>query len=69
VTYNPSSWPFFIMKPVVIQKGDLVLISHNRFILFLGKFHTRWMGPFTVKKIYTNGSVQLEEIDYDELET
>jgi hypothetical protein len=42
------------MKPVVIKEGDLVLMYDNRYMLFLGKFHTRWVGPFTVKKIYPN---------------
>ena len=57
------------MKPVVIKEGDLVLMFDSRYMLFPGKFHTRWIGPFTAKKIYPNGSVQLEDMDGDELET
>jgi hypothetical protein len=57
------------MKPVVIEEGNLVLMFDNRYTLFPGKFHTRWVGPFTAKKIYHNGLVQLEDMDGDELET
>jgi hypothetical protein len=57
------------MKPVVIKEGGLLLMFDNRYMLFPGKFQTRWVGPFTVKKIYSNGSVQFEDMDGGELET
>ena len=45
-----------------IEKGGLVLLYDNRHKEFLGKLHTRWMGPYKVTQIYSNGSLQLEDL-------
>ena len=29
---------------------------------FPGKLHTRWMGPYKKTQIYSNGSLQLEDL-------
>ena len=44
-----------------IEKGGLVLYD-NRHKEFSGKLHTRWMGPYKVTQIYSNGSLQLEDL-------
>ena len=45
-----------------IEEGGLVLLYDNRHKEFPGKLHTRWMGPYKVTKIYSNGSFQLENL-------
>ena len=45
-----------------IKEGGLVLLYDNRHKQFLGKLHTRWMGPYRVTTVYPNGSLQLEDI-------
>lgn len=36
------------LKPVLINSGDLVLMFDSRYLLFPGKLHTHWMGPYRV---------------------
>lgn len=43
-----------------IRAGRLVLFYDN--MEFLGKLYTRWMGPYRVKTIYSNCSLQLEDL-------
>ena len=45
-----------------IEKGGLVLLYFNRHKEFPGKLHTRWMGPYKVTQIYSNGSRHLEDL-------
>jgi hypothetical protein len=46
-----------------ISVGGLVLLYDNRYRIFPGKLHTRWMGPYRVKCIFPNGSIQLADLD------
>ena len=39
-----------------------MLLYDNRHKEFPGKLHTRWMGPYKVTQIYSNGSLQLEDL-------
>lgn len=57
------------MKPVKIMEGDWVLMYDSRYKKFKGKLHTRWLGPFKVKTIYENGSLELLTIQNEPLET
>ena len=45
-----------------IMKGGLVLLYDNRHKQFPSKLHTRWMEPYRVTTVYTNGSLQLEDL-------
>ena len=45
-----------------ITPGGLVLLYANRHKQFLGKLHTRWMGPYRVTEVYPNGSLNLEDL-------
>ena len=45
-----------------IEKGGLVLLYNNRHKEFPGKLYTRWMRPYKVTQIYSNGSLQLEDL-------
>ena len=45
-----------------IEEGGLVLLYDNRHKEFLGKLRMRWMGPYKVTKIYSNESLQLEDL-------
>lgn len=43
-----------------LEEGGPVVDSRNK--NFSCKLHTRWMGPFRVDKIYSNGSLQLLDL-------
>jgi len=46
-----------------IRKGGLVLLYDSRHQNFPGKLHTRWMGPYRVTETFSNGSLQLEDLE------
>ena len=52
-----------------LQKDGLVLLYDNRRTKFPGKLHTRWMGPYRVVELFENGSLQLEDLQSNWLET
>jgi hypothetical protein len=52
-----------------IQEQGLVLLYDNRHKEFPGKLHTRWMGPYQVCQIFPNGSLQLQNLQGQWLET
>ena len=52
-----------------IREGGLVLLYDNRHKDFPGKLHTRWMGPFRVNEVFPNGSLQLENLQGQWLDT
>ena len=52
-----------------IEEGGMVLLYDNRHQKFPGKLHTRWMGPYRVAQIFQNGSLQLEDLQGNWLET
>ncbi|XP_010559012.1 PREDICTED: uncharacterized protein LOC104827533 [Tarenaya hassleriana] len=43
----------------VFRDGDQVFLFNSRFKLFPGKLKSRWSGPFTIKKVYSHGAVEL----------
>ena len=53
------------------KEGDLVLLFDSRYQHFKGKgkLHTRWLGPYIVKKMFDNGSVQLTTLNGEEFPT
>ena len=52
-----------------IQIGGMVLLYDNRHEEYMGKLHTRWMGPYKVTYIFQNGSLQLEDLHGNWLDT
>jgi hypothetical protein len=52
-----------------IRTGCMVLLYDNRYEDFPGKLHTRWMGPFRVTEVFQNGSLQLEDLQGNWLDT
>src|SRR5450759_4855007 len=52
-----------------IQTGGLVLLYDNQHKDFPGKLHTRWMGPYRVTEVLQNGSLQLEDLQGNWLDT
>jgi hypothetical protein len=52
-----------------IREQGLVLLYDNRHKEFPGKLHTRWMGPYRVCQIFPNGSLQLENLQGQWLDT
>jgi len=52
-----------------IKQDGLVLLYDNRHKDFPGKLHTRWMGPFRVVHVFENGSLQLQDLKGQWLDT
>jgi hypothetical protein len=52
-----------------IREQGLVLFYDNRHKEFPGKLHTRWMDPYRVCQIFPNGSLQLENLQGQWLDT
>jgi hypothetical protein len=52
-----------------IREQGLVLLYDNRHKEFQGKLHTRWMGPYRICQIFPNGSLQLENLQGQWLDT
>jgi hypothetical protein len=52
-----------------IREQGLVLLYDNRHKEFPGKLQTRWMGPYQVCQIFPNGSLQLENLQGQWLDT
>lgn len=47
------------IKPKEFFEGDSVLLYNSRLKLFPGKLKSRWLGPFTITKVYPYGAVEL----------
>lgn len=45
--------------PKTFNVGDKVLLYNSRLRIFPGKLMSRWLGPFTVKAVYSYGSVDI----------
>ena len=41
------------------QEGQRVLMYDTRLHIFLGKLKSRWIGPFIIHRVYSNGVVEL----------
>ncbi|XP_049394674.1 uncharacterized protein LOC125858960 [Solanum stenotomum] len=41
--------------------GDWVLLYNSRLRLFLGKFKSKWSGPFRVIRVFINGAIEVED--------
>ena len=41
-----KAWHDRHIKSKTLQIGDLILLYDNKFIKFLGKFQTHWLGPY-----------------------
>ncbi|CAH9102258.1 unnamed protein product [Cuscuta epithymum] len=44
-------------------EGEKVLLYNSRLRLFPGKLKSRWTGPYTVRRVYPYGSVEIEHND------
>ncbi|XP_021750654.1 uncharacterized protein LOC110716341 [Chenopodium quinoa] len=43
------------------KEGDKVLLFNSRLKLFPGKLKSRWSGPFTVKKVFPYGAIEISK--------
>ncbi|XP_017228611.1 uncharacterized protein LOC108203918 [Daucus carota subsp. sativus] len=46
--------------------GQQVLLYNSRLRLFPGKLKSRWSGPFTVKKVFPHGAIEIYETTPEE---
>ncbi|WKA10616.1 hypothetical protein VitviT2T_028181 [Vitis vinifera] len=66
-TYNNSNiakqrlkrWHDQLVSRKEFQKGQRVLLYDSRLHIFSEKLKSRWIGPFTIQQVYSNGVVEL----------
>ncbi|XP_042016328.1 uncharacterized protein LOC121764359 [Salvia splendens] len=46
-----------------LHKGDAVLLFNHKLRLFPGKLKSKWSGPFTIKEVMSNGTMELKGPD------
>nr|GEU83469.1 reverse transcriptase domain-containing protein [Tanacetum cinerariifolium] len=51
------------IKNHIFNVGDRVLLFNSYLKIFLGKLKTRWLGPFTITKVFPYGTVELSQPD------
>ncbi|GJS94039.1 reverse transcriptase domain-containing protein [Tanacetum coccineum] len=51
------------IKNRIFNVGDRVLLFNSRLKIFSGKLKTRWLGPFTITKIFPYGTIELSQPD------
>ena len=54
-----KKWHDQLIARKIFKQGDQVLLYDSKLYLFLGKLKSRWIGSFTIHKVYLNGSVDL----------
>ncbi|OAE18853.1 hypothetical protein AXG93_1647s1020 [Marchantia polymorpha subsp. ruderalis] len=50
------------IRPVTLKQSDLALMYDSRNARFPEKLHLRWMGPYKMTEVFANGSVELEDL-------
>nr|GEZ42183.1 reverse transcriptase domain-containing protein [Tanacetum cinerariifolium] len=51
------------IKNRIFSVGDRVLLFNSRLKIFSGKLKTHWSGPFTITKVFPNGTIELSQPD------
>ncbi|GKD61717.1 reverse transcriptase domain-containing protein [Tanacetum coccineum] len=51
------------IKNHIFNVGDRFLLFNSRLKIFLGKLKTRWLGPFTITKVFPYGTIELSQPD------
>ena len=64
-----KSWLDRYIKSKSFQTGDLVLLYDSKFVKFLGKFKTHWLGPYQIQQVIEGGVVQLNKLNGELLPT
>ena len=52
-------WHDQLISHKQFQKGKRVLLYDSRLHIFIGKLKSRWIGPFIIHQVYSNGVVEL----------
>ena len=52
-------WHDQLVSRKEFQKGQKVLLYDSKLHIFSGKLKSRWIGPFTIQQMYSNGIVEL----------
>lgn len=50
-------------KKMALQTSMMVMVQDARKLDFPGKFDALWLGPYIVKKVFPNNSIQLETLN------
>ncbi|RVW95767.1 hypothetical protein CK203_025680 [Vitis vinifera] len=54
-----KKWHDQLVFPQRFSKGQRVLLYDSKLHIFLGKLKSRWIGPFTIHQVHSNGVVEL----------
>ena len=64
-----KSWHDRHIKIKTLQIEDLVLLYDSKFIKFIGKFKTHWLGPYQIQQVIEGGVIQLSKLNGELLPT
>ena len=56
-------------KKRALRPGMMVMIQDARKLEFPGKFHAVWLGPYVVREVFPNNSLQLETLNGESFST
>ena len=59
VKQRSKRWHDQLISRKQFQKGQRALLYDSKLHIFLGKLKSRWLGPFTIQEVYSNGVVEL----------
>ncbi|RVW31550.1 hypothetical protein CK203_087918 [Vitis vinifera] len=54
-----KKWHDQLISNKEFQEGQRVLLYDTRLHIFPGKLKSRWIGPFIIHRVYSNGVVEL----------
>ena len=54
-----KKWHDQLISHKDFQKGQRVMLYDSKLHIFPGKLKSRWMGPFTIHQVHSNGVVEL----------
>ena len=59
VKHRLKMWHDQLVSRKEFQKGQRVLLYESKLHIFPRKLKSRWIGPFTIQEVYSNGVVEL----------
>ncbi|CAN6547329.1 unnamed protein product [Malus baccata var. baccata] len=59
---NTKAFHDKMIRGKAFSLGQKVLLFNSRLLLFPGKLHSKWIGPFVVTNVFVHGAVQIQSL-------
>ena len=60
-----KAWHDRHIKSKIFWTRDLVLLYDSKFVKFLGKFKTHWLGPYQIQQVIEGGAIKLSKLNWE----